>query len=582
MSNLYQKKAHKRIIILTFFLGLWLCGITFRLFQLQIFKHPSLKAEVTEQHQNINRIIPKRGTIYDRAQNILARSVPRQSVFYTPFKDEPPQLQLRKIKKLKGVLNLSENEIKKIKRRLEKNAPFIWVKRKIDPEKEKKVEKLNLSGIYFMEEDKRFYPQGIFASHLLGRVNIDDVGASGVEYKYNSILQGTEGKRLILRDAKKREYRFETLSKPEAGKDLMLTIDETIQYYAEKALESAVLRNGAKWGTVILSCPSTGEILAMANYPSYNPNNPPKNPSELDRNRAIHHIYEPGSTFKIVTASAALEESSKNFNKTFDCSKGAILIAGKSIRDHQRFEILSFPEVFIHSSNVGTIQLSQSIGANTLHKTIEAYGFGQKTGIGLPAEERGIFRPMENWTKISPASLSIGYEISVTPLQMLQAINIIANKGILIPHRIVKKILISYDNQMEQPLKYKRAISEETASRVASILQEAVERGTGKSAQINGYKVAGKTGTAQKFNPSLGIYSSSSHTASFVGFVPSDKPVLSLIVVLDDPKGQYYGGQVAAPVFREIATLVLRYLNTPQQNDLSDTIIVENYRRQKK
>jgi cell division protein FtsI (penicillin-binding protein 3) len=269
--------------------------------------------------------------------NILARSLPIQSVFYSPFKGEPSHLQFEKIKKLKKILDLSENELQNISKRIENNFSFIWIKRKINPEKEEKVKKLSLSGVYFLEENKRFYPKAKLAAHLLGRVNIDDVGASGIEYKYNSVLEGKKGEHLILRDAKKREYRFETLKEPEAGKDLILTIDETIQYYAEKELEKAMRKTEASWGTVIISQPSTGEILAMANYPTCDLNNPPPIPLSLDRNRAIHHNFEPGSTFKIVTASAALEARKVRLTDSFDCSEGFIRIAGKTIRDHELF-----------------------------------------------------------------------------------------------------------------------------------------------------------------------------------------------------------------------------------------------------
>jgi cell division protein FtsI (penicillin-binding protein 3) len=569
-----------RIIILGFFFMIWLVGLTIRLLQLQVFEHPRLKTEVLEQNQNRNTIHPKRGTIYDCTGNILARSLPIQSVFFSPFKGEPPHLQFEKIKKLKKILNLSENELRNIYKRIERNVSFIWIKRKVDPEKEEKVRRLSLSGIYFLEENKRFYPHGKLAAHLLGRVNIDDIGASGIEYKYNSVLEGKKGEHLILRDAKKREYRFEILKEPEAGKDLILTIDETIQYYAEKELEKAMLKTGASWGTVIISQPSTGEILAMANYPTGDLNNPPPMPLSLDRNKAIHHNFEPGSTFKIITASAALEARKVNLSDSFDCSKGFIRVAGKTIRDHELFGVLSFPEVIIHSSNVGTIQFGQLIGEEIFFKTIRAFGFGQKTGIDLPAEEKGIFRPLDNWTNISVSSLSIGYEISVTATQMLQAINAIANKGFIISPKVVKKILNSPDAATEKPYRRRRIISERTALLLTSILQKVVQRGTGTAARIRGYKVAGKTGTTQKFDPSIGGYSSTAHTSSFAGFVPADNPVLSMVVVIDEPQGPYSGGEVAAPVFREIASLVLRQLRIPKQEEQLNTIIAERPLRQ--
>jgi cell division protein FtsI/penicillin-binding protein 2 len=580
MSTVFQNRARIRIIILGFFFMIWLVGLTIRLIQLQVFEHPRLKTEVLEQNQNRNTVHPKRGTIYDCMGNILARSLPIQSVFFSPFKGEPSNLQLEKIKKLKRILDLSENELQSIHERIERNSSFIWLKRKISPEKEDKVKKLSLSGIYFLEETKRFYPHGRLAAHLLGRVNIDEVGASGIEYKYNSVLEGKKGEHLILRDAKKREYRFETLKEPEAGKDLILTIDETVQYYAEKELEKAIRKTEASWGTVIISQPATGKILAMANYPTCDLNNPPAMPLSLDRNKAIHHNFEPGSTFKIVTAAAALEARKVNLTDSFDCSKGFIRVAGKTIRDHELFGLLSFPEIIIHSSNVGTIQLGQSIGNEIFFETIRAFGFGKKTGIDLPAEEKGIFRPLDNWTQISAASLSIGYEISVTTIQMLQAINVIANKGFIISPRVVKKILDPAEESRERPYWRRRIISERTATVLTSILQNAVQRGTGISARINGYKVAGKTGTAQKFDPSIGAYSSTIHTSSFAGFIPADNPALSMIVVIDEPKGPYTGGEVAAPVFREIATLVLRYLRISKQQERLNTIIAEHRLRQ--
>jgi len=580
MSSLYQRKINKRVIILTFILVLWACGLVFRLIQFQIIEHTRLKAEVIDQNRNSAKIFRERGTIFDRTDNILARSLPCKSVFYTPFKDESYTSQCQIIDKLKEVLHLSARELQTIKGRIEKNAPFIWLKRKIDPETEEKVKSLHLGGIHLLEENKRFYPKGKLAAHLLGRVDIDTIGASGVEREYNSVLEGKIGKRFFLKDAKRRDYRMEIVEEPESGRDLILTIEETIQYIAEKELERAIMDSEAKWGTVIIGEPSTGEILAMANYPTYDLNNPPSIPARLDRNSSIHHLFEPGSTFKIVTASGALEAKSINLNETFDCSKGSIYVAGKTIRDHHRFEILSFPEVIIHSSNVGTVQIGQQTGKDTIYRTIKAFGFGQKTGIDLPAEEKGIFRTLDRWTKISVSSLSIGYEISVTAIQMLQTINTIANKGIIVPPRVVKKILISTDEEKEKPIRSKRIISEETALTLTSILQNVIREGTGTAAQIKGFEIAGKTGTAQKFDHSKGSYSSSSHIASFVGFVPVKNPVLSMVVVIDDPKGLYYGGQVAAPVFREIASQVLRYLGIPPQKTHAETIIAAKQKRQ--
>jgi cell division protein FtsI (penicillin-binding protein 3) len=462
--------------------------------------------------------------------------------------------------------------------RVKDGKAFIWIKRKVEPEVADRVRELDLSGIHFDGENKRFYPQGKRAAQLLGRVNIDDRGQSGIEYKYNTILEGEEGKRLILRDAKHRKYRFEILKEPVPGKDLILTIDETIQYIAEKELTTALRKSKALWGTVIISHPAAGEILAMASYPTYNLNSPPRNVSKMERNRAIHHTFDPGSTFKIVTASAAIENRSVRLQDIFDCTSGKIRVPGKTVWDHKKLGILTFPEVIVHSSNVGTIQIGERIGKENLYAMIKAYGFGERTGIDLPAEEKGILRPMENWTDISLYSLSIGYEISITAVQMLQAISTVANRGIVTAPRIVRKIQTSSGERQDTPVQLRRVISEETAQTLSRILQNVVIRGTGVKAQLDGYSVAGKTGTAQKFDPSIGRYSTKIHTASFVGFVPVDDPVLAIVVVIDEPEGDFYGGDVAAPVFREIAAQSLRYLRVPKEDAYAKSLMTARMR----
>jgi cell division protein FtsI (penicillin-binding protein 3) len=579
MSILYQKKAQKRTIIVAFSLVFWLSILMVRLVQLQVFEHVPSKTVVMSQNQIEHTIHPKRGTIFDCTGNILARTIPSQSVYYAPLEGEPYFLQLEKINQLQKALDLSENELKKITGRIEKKSTFIWIKRKVSPEEEKKVRTLSLGGIHFLEENKRFYPKGKLAAHLLGRVDIDQNGATGIEYRYDSELKGKKGKYLILKDARKKEYRFDIQKEPEAGKDIILAIDETIQYYVEIELEKAIHNTGAAWGTVIISQPATGRILAMANYPTYDLNNLPSNPIPHDRNPAIHHNVEPGSTFKIVTASTALEEKKVKLNEIINCSKMSVQIGKKVIKDYKQFGFLSFPQVIAYSSNVGTIQIGQRLDVDRFYTAIRDFGFGQKTGIDLPAEEKGIFKHLDDWEKSSPVFLSIGYEILATPIQILQALNIIANKGYMITPRVVIKILDSSKRAKERLPKWKKIISEKTASKIISILEMAVAEGTGKEAQLERYKVAGKTGTTQNLDPSTGSYSTSVHTSSFVGFVPADDPAISMIVVIAEPEGPYYGGEVAAPVFREIASSVLRYLHIPPQRGRPN-ILAENRWRQ--
>ncbi|UCE42979.1 MAG: penicillin-binding protein 2 [Candidatus Aminicenantes bacterium] len=574
MKSYHQKKTKKRTYFLAFFFILWMGVLVLRLVQLQVIDHVKLNAEAIQQNRNIKKIEPKRGSIFDRNMTILARSVPRYSVFFHPLENESHSEQWSRTKKIGQTLRLPSSKLSTIRAQINKDAKFIWLARKIEEQKATQVLNMNTNGVYLMEENKRFYPQGKRASHVLGRVNIDEIGVSGIEYKYNTILQGVEGEGLILRDAKRRRYSFETLKPPVNGKDLVLTLDETIQYVAEKELKKAVLESQAEWGVVIISDPSTGDILAMTNYPTYDLNHLPDPPTKLDRNKAVHHTYDPGSTFKIVTLSAALENRSVSFEETFDCTPGYVVYAGNTFWDHERLGILDFPEVFIHSSNVGTIFIGQRVGEENLFRAIKKFGFGQRTGIDLPAEEKGLLNPLERWTKISVASHSIGYEISVTPIQMLQSLNIIANQGVIVPPRTVKKINDT-DAEMESvsPMAYKRAISDETSANVRDILLGVVASGTGVTARIPGYTIYGKTGTAQKYDRDEKQYLTTAHIASFAGVVENEGPLFSMIVVIDDPKGDYYGSQVAAPVFREIAKKILRYLCVPPVKKSFDTLI---------
>jgi cell division protein FtsI (penicillin-binding protein 3) len=472
---------------------------------------------------------------------------------------------LEKVNKLKKILDLSDAEIQRIRERiLKKEKRFTWLKRKVNDETARKVQQLNLSGVFLQEENRRSYPQGTLAAHVLGGVDIDNVGLGGIEHRYNRALQGEAGKSRIFTDARQREYHIEILEPAQAGRDINLTIDETIQYIAQRELEKAVAANSANWGTVIVSKPATGEIVALANSPTYDPNDGLPQQDER-RNRAIQDIFEPGSTFKIVTASVARETNLVRLTDYFDCRKGSILVGRSYVRDHRLFGILSFPQVLIHSSNVGTIQIAKRLNDETLYKMIRAYHFGEKTGIELPGEEGGILRPLKNWNKLSSMPhIAIGYEISVTALQMLQAMNVIANRGLLSHPRIVKEMTRLPGPIEEEPTQEERILSLQTAAELIEILMGVVEEGTGTAARIPGYEIAGKTGTAQKIDPVTHAYTSVRHLASFIGFVPADNPVLSMIVVLDEPKlGDHYGGQVAAPVFREIARRSLLYLHIP-------------------
>ncbi len=562
MKNQNSKQLPKRNLIVTIGLVLWFLLILGRLVELQVFKHAQLKNEAIDQNRYLREIWPTRGTIRDCQGKILAQSLSVPSLFLARGKNEENSSLLEKITALKSLIPLSSREWQRIRNRIDNGDRFIWIKRKISWEDCEKVKQAKIPGIFVQMESKRFYPLGAHLAHVLGGVDIDDRGLSGVEYKYNNFLQGKKGRILILRDALHRKYDLEVIEPAQPGQDLILTIDSNIQYIAERELEKAIFENQACWGTVIVSRPSTGEILAMASYPDYDPNNfATAEPSALI-NRAIQENFEPGSAFKLILAAAALELKPDIFHRTYDCSIGYFSIGGLSIRDHRRFNLLSFPEVFIHSSNVGAIQVALEIGRDYLYSWIKKFGLGEKTGIDLPGEETGILRPPNSWTVHTLPYLAIGYEISVTAIQLLQVINAIANQGLLFPPRILKSLEGPEGIQKLPSSPPVRILSSYVAREITdNILAKVVDLGTGKAAAIDGFPPAGKTGTAQKYDPWLKTYSSSRHRSIFIGFAPFDKPAISIVVVIDEPKaGRYYGGEVAAPVFREIGRRVLLYL----------------------
>jgi cell division protein FtsI/penicillin-binding protein 2 len=572
VNKKYQKKVARRTFFVAFIAVVWFSLVVFRLVQLQVIHHPELKSRVETQSRNMGIIPPKRGTIYDRSGNIFARSVPCQSVYYISSKEEPFSHQVEKIRQLQNVLNLSAQQVKNISQRIKKNQSFIWVQRKIEDSAYAAVKKMDIEGIHFTEEMKRIYPHGDLASHLIGRVDIDGIGISGVEQEYNDLLMGKAGKRINLLDAKRREYQFEILEKPHPGQDLTLTIDETIQYIAQYELQKTVRETRAKWGTMIVSHPASGEILAMASCPEYNLNQPLQSVSQLRQNRTIHYLINPGSTFKIVTFAAAIETGAVQENESFDCRGKSIKVGYKTFHDHKPMDILTFPEVFSNSSNVGTIQIGQRISQEKFYHMIQAFGFGRATGIDLPAEERGIVHPFKDWERNSWAFLSIGYEISVTPLQILQAMNVIANRGVLVAPRITGSFTQEMDAYKDE-ISGKRVISESTALILTEYMKKAVREGTGTNAGLDEYSVAGKTGTAQKLDRISGAYSAQSHISSFIGFFPSDQPLLSISAVIDEPQGGFYGSEIAAPLYKRAASGIARYLGYPS-NPLSMRMIL--------
>jgi cell division protein FtsI (penicillin-binding protein 3) len=452
---------------------------------------------------------------------------------------------------------------RRLQKRLQSEKQFLWVKRKVSPEEADCVRKLKLDAVNFLPEARRFYPKRSVAAHVLGFVGMDNEGMSGVEYANEGDIRGEPGRRIVWMDARKRRAASRVEKSPSPGRDIYLTLDETLQHIAEHKLEQAVRETGSKRAMAILMRPATGEILAMAVVPGFNPNRYDAYPPSHWRNRAVTDAYEPGSTFKVIPAAAALEEGVASEEERIDCGRGMIQVGGQVIHDYKVFDVLTFREVLELSSNVGMIRITQRLGKERLNDYIHAFGFGETTGVNLPAESRGLLSPASEWGPRTVASIAFGQEIGVTPLQMTAAVNSIAASGYLMRPRLVREIRSPEGDVLVgfEPEPVRKVVSRETAARMREILVGVVERGTGRRASIPGYRVAGKTGTAQKAVPEGG-YSRTDFIASFVGFVPAERPEVTALVLLDSPSGNHSGSRAAA-VFASIIEPSLHYLGIP-------------------
>jgi cell division protein FtsI (penicillin-binding protein 3) len=549
--------ARQRLYILAGVLCFWILCIGLRLVYLQVFHYGDFVKQAQRQQQRSIEVSPSRGVIYDRSGHELAMSVSVDSIFAVPSEipDQPGTARL--LAKITGA------DADDILTHMKASRAFSWVARKVDPEVSERVREMNLRGIYFQKESKRFYPKNELAAQVLGYVGLDDQGLSGVEREFNHDLSGKPGTMLITMDAKRRWF-GSVERQPVPGENLVLTIDEKIQYIAERELERAMSETHAQAGTIIVQNPHTGEIPALANRPTFNPNVSAQ-PEQM-KNRAVSEIYEPGSTFKLVTIAAALEEKVTNPDEVIDCQNGAIYIAGVRIRDHKAYGDLSVSQILEHSSDVGAIKLGLRLGEDRFDHYIRGFGFGSQTGVELPGETRGITKPVSRWSKVSIGAISMGQEIGVSPLQLVSMISTIANDGLYTPPRILAAT--SQPNQPLQTIAYKipdqrRVISPLTAVEMRRMMEGVVLRGTGRRAMVDGYTSGGKTGTAQKIDPRTGTYSHTNLIASFAGFAPVNTPAVSVLVVLDSPVGPHEGGQVAAPVFSRVMQQTLAYLNVP-------------------
>ena len=554
------RSPRTRIVIVAALAAIWTGAVFGRLAYLQLFRYSEYYSRAQHQQRLIVDVGASRAEIFDRNLNPLAMSVPVDSAFAVPSEIADPDMVARLIGK---VLDVPREEIAT---RIASSHSFAWIARKLPPEKAERLAAMNLRGIYFQREGGRFYPKRELAAHVLGYVDVDEKGLAGIEYSLDDSIRSKPGKMLILADAHRRWY-DSTDKAPDSGTSVVLTLDEKIQYIAEKELAQAIHDSGAKTGTVIVENPNSGELLAVANWPTFNPNAAKDSPPDARVDRAASSLYEPGSVFKIVTLSAAIDQGLTGPDEVIDCQNGAIYIAGHRIRDHKAYGDLTVSQVLANSSDVGAIKIGLRLGAPKFYEYIRAFGFGESTGVDLPGESRGMLRRIENWTPVSVGSISMGQEVGVTPLQMITAVSAMANGGLIVRPHVVREL--RRGNQVMEPQELQqvpsRVIKATTAASMRRMLEGVVLNGTGKLARLDGYTSAGKTGTAQKYDPDTGRYSTHDLIASFVGFAPINTPAVTIYVQLDSPAGaQHEGGQVAAPVFQRIAQQVLTYLDVPR------------------
>jgi cell division protein FtsI/penicillin-binding protein 2 len=551
-----QRNPRLRWLIVWALAVVWIAVILVRLSYLQLFSYSEYLARAQRQQQRIFEISPMRGTIYDRKGHELAVSLPMDSVFADPADITDVGMVARLLSRVLAVP--ADDLATKIG---EARTP-VRLARKLSPEVVQRISDMNLKGVFFQKENRRVYPQRELAASVLGYVDVDEKGIGGIEYSLDKQIRGRPGRMMVMADGRRNWYdRREAAADP--GASVTLTIDETIQYIAEKELATAIATTHAKAGTVVVQDPNSGELLAVANWPTFDPNDAGKYRDEDRIDRAVASAYEPGSTFKVLTLTGAIENGVASPNQLVDCQMGQILVAGRLIHDWKKFGVLSVREVLEHSSDVGAIKIALRLGAPRFSDAIRAFGIGQSTGIELPGENRGLLRPLENWSASSIGSLAMGQEVSVTPIQIVSAISAVANGGTLYRSHIVREIDGGQPGALRPIPGPQQATDGRTAATMRDMMEGVVLEGTGKPARLDGFTAAGKSGTAQKIDPATGRYSKTQYNSSFVGFAPVNNPAIAILVVLDSPVGPHHGGEVGGPVFKRIAEQVLTYLSVP-------------------
>lgn len=538
-----------------------------RAFYLQIYEQEKFAHLAEKQHQKVVQLTPARGAVYDATNSALAVSIEMDSLFAEPrnIEDQPSVAA-----QLAPLLGTTKEVLEK---KMKASRGFVWLARRLTPEVAAQIRKLEIEGIGFVKEPRRFYPNAEIGSHVIGFTGLDPEGLEGVEKKFDSTLLGNTGYMVTERDALGRDISNKGMVTQNAssGQNVVLTLDKNIQYIAEKELAAAVENSRAKGGTAVVMDPTTGRILAMANYPTFNPNSFGKFPPNALRNKAITDCFEPGSTMKVFLIAAALEERVVKPDEGFNCENGSYNIGGRTIHDTHKYGRLSVGDVLKYSSNIGAAKIGARLGADRLYGYLRGFGFGARSNVDLPGEVNGYLRNKSSWYGVDLATISFGQGVSVSSIQLVAAMSAIANGGSLMQPYVVDRVVDSKGNVIKQfsPVSKQKVISPETAKIIAGMMEGvAAEGGTGTAAGVDGFKVAGKTGTAQKADPVTKGYSVDKRTASFLGFVPSDNPRLTILVVVDEPKTSPYGGVVAAPAFSAIAKQSLCYLRVPPNQPL--------------
>jgi cell division protein FtsI (penicillin-binding protein 3) len=579
-----------RFVYVAMFFCFWAAAIGLRLFWLQVVRHGEFEERALNQQQRTFEVAPRRGVLYDRNLRELAMTVLVDSIYAVPSElgeNRPEDAAiLSKVVHTDPLDRYTTDQ--RMLARFNDSRNFAWVARRVTPDVADRVRELNLKGVYFQKEFKRFYPDADLAAHVLGYVGTDDNGLGGLEREFDDELHGVPGHMLTAVDAKRHVMGSEE-SEPMPGENLVLSIDANIQYMAERALDEQVAKLKALHGTVVVQDPHTGQILALAVSPRFNPNDSRHIDADSLTDLAVSDIYEPGSTFKLVTYSAALDGAGVQPTDLVDCQGGSMTMYGRTLHDDKsdHMGVVTVRQALEHSSDVGAAKMALKLGPDKFYKYMRGFGFGDRTGIELPSETRGLLRPPHKWGSTSILSLAIGQEIGVTPIQLVTMVSSIANGGEYIPPHI---LLASTDDMKGSPnLKADpfrpefqlpadlpdgshRVITEMTSAKMRAMMQGIVVEGTGKLAALNGYSSAGKTGTAEKIDPATHTYSHTKLVASFAGFAPVSDPAIAIAVVIDTPtaggEDMHYGGAASAPVFAEVAQQVLEYLGVPHDQPL--------------